>query len=373
MVSPFSAALASARGPLNAILRSQLVAGLATPRDVDDYLEAVDPTWSVRKIRARVVEVRRETSSALSVLVRPNENWCTFRAGQFVELSVRAKGVRHTRCFSLSSAPEDGMPLRLTIQATPGGRVSDWAANAECLGTVVELSRARGEFVLPKSLPPKLLFVSGGSGITPVMSMLRHLVATGYDGDIAFLHYARHEVIFADELRALASRSRRLRMGLFLTRDPDGRAAGTRLSSEGLSAFSPDWGERETFVCGPRGMIESITGLWRARGLYERLHIEHFAVPVRAAPMIARARCHLVFTRSDRETVGRTDISLLEQAEAAGLRPAYGCRMGICHTCTCRMISGTVRHQLTGTLTSGPNEAIQLCVSMPHSDVALDL
>jgi stearoyl-CoA 9-desaturase NADPH oxidoreductase len=374
MDRPWPAALAHARRRCNAVLRSKFVAGLTTPHDVDDYLECIDRTWSVRDVRARVEEIRRETSNAISVLVRPNENWRGFRAGQFVEVSVRTNGVRHTRCFSLSSAPEDGLPMRLTIQEIPGGKLSGWATGPGCLGDVVGLSPAKGSFVLPEPVPPKLLFVSGGSGITPLMSMLRHLIATGYAGNVVFVHYARRDVIFAEELAAISRRWVGIRTSVTLTRRPDdSHAPRSRFSRPALEAIAPDWTDRETFLCGPNALIDAVTEVWSARGLAERLHVERFAAPARTLSGFGHAQYRLLFARSGREMIGRDGVSLLEQAEAAGLRPAFGCRMGICHTCTRRKLSGTVRNTLTGAVTSEPDEAIQLCVTTPYSDVTLDL
>src|SRR5262249_41944264 len=157
-----------ARRPLNRLLRSGLAAALVSPRSVDDYLQSVDPTWSLREVRARVVAVTREATNVVSLWMAPNENWDGFRAGQFVQLSAPVAGVRTTRCFSLSSAPEDGLPLRITIKAAEAGRFSRWAVSAATVGDVIEMSQAGGEFVLPAPLPEKLLFLSGGSGITPL-------------------------------------------------------------------------------------------------------------------------------------------------------------------------------------------------------------
>src|SRR5579884_2760549 len=126
-----------ARRPLERLLRSRLVSGLTSPRSVDDYLQLVDSSWSVWEVRARLVRLRPEADQSTSLFLQPNGSWRGFRAGQFVQLSAFMGGVRHTRCFSVSSAPEDGLPLRLTIKAKPGGRVSGWARAGARVGDVV--------------------------------------------------------------------------------------------------------------------------------------------------------------------------------------------------------------------------------------------
>jgi ferredoxin-NADP reductase len=366
-------ALTRARRPVNTLMRTKVVAALASPRTIDDYLGLVDRAWSVHDVRARVARVERETSDTTSLYLKPNENWRGFRAGQFVQISAAIAGVRVTRCFSVSSAPEDRGHLRLTMKAVPDGRMSGWARCGARVGDVVELSQAMGEFVLPDPLPSRLLFVSGGSGVTPILSMLGHLAAVGYQGAVSCLHYARGEVVAGKELASLAKRlGARLATTCTTGASRDGRRL--HLGPSVLEVFEPRWADAQAFVCGPPAMNASAAAIWRARGIAERFHCEHFAPPSTTAVVRGDgAACRLVFARSKRENQGEGGVSLLEQAERAGLRPKHGCRMGICRTCTCRKLTGTVRNTLTGEISSRDDEPIQLCVSAPLSDVSLDL
>jgi ferredoxin-NADP reductase len=373
MNGALSAMFERARRPLSPLLRTQLVAGIASPRNIDDYLEVVDPAWSVHGVRARVVALRDEAGDAVSLFLRPNELWRGFRAGQYVQLSALHAGIRVTRCFSLSSAPADDGPVRVTIRIAPQGAISHWVRNQAHVGSVVSLSQAMGSFVLPDPVPPRLLFISGGSGITPVLSIIRQLVATDYAGSIACLHYARREVILGSEQASLAARCVRLQ---FKTHFTDG-STRARFSREQLESFVPRWAESYSFLCGPPSLNDAVTAVWTAAGLQNRLRTEHFT-PARTGPYLANdsddpRRHSLYFARSGRTVEDRPGASLLEQAEGAGLNPSYGCRRGICHTCTCRKLSGTVRNEHTGAVSREPNEDIQLCVSTPRSDVSLDL
>ncbi len=370
MVSTF----ARARRPLNAALRTPLIAALCAPRDIDDYLALFDATWSVREVRARVVGVRPETGGATTLLLLPNENWRGFRAGQFVNLTVEIGGVRHMRCFSLSSAPEDGLPLRITIRSLAGGRVARWAAECARPGQSVALSQALGDFVLPQPCPAQLLFVAGGSGITPIASIVRHLLARGHVGELAVLHYAPREPILGAEFTALARRCPQLRFQPVLTGvAPADPSFEGRLSTAHLDRIAPDWADRETFVCGPPPLRDAVSKLFEQRGAIQRLHVERFVGPVRSQAVSSGAPCRITFAKSGGAVQGRASVSLLEQAESAGLRPPHGCRMGICHSCTCKKLSGVVRNELTGALSGEPDEEIQLCISSPRSDVTLDL
>jgi ferredoxin-NADP reductase len=311
----------------------------------------------------------------VSLFLRPNELWLGFRAGQHVQLSASSAGIQVTRCFSLSSAPEDDGPVRVTIRLAPKGAISQWVRNEARVGSVVSLSQAMGSFVLPDPVPPRLLFLSGGSGITPVLSMVRHLVATGYAGQIAWLHYARREVILGSEQTSLAARCSRLQFKTHITDDL--RSQRARFSREQLETFVPSWTDSDSFLCGPPSLTEPVVALWTAAGLQNRLRTELFTLPPRG-PRLTRdsndpTRHSLFFARSGRTIEGQPGASLLEQAEGAGLNPPYGCRRGICRTCTCRKLSGIVLNERTGAVSREPTENIQLCVSAPRSDVSLDL
>jgi stearoyl-CoA 9-desaturase NADPH oxidoreductase len=368
-------ALGRARRPFNSVLRNSLVAGLVTPHTVDDYLELVAPMWSVREVRARIAEIRLERPDAVSLFLLPNENWQGFRAGQFVQLSVRIAGICHTRCFSLSSAPADQTPLRITLKLIPDGRISSWARQGARVRDLVRLSQAMGDFVLPRPIPPKLLFISGGSGITPIVSMIRQLAAIGHSAEIACLHYAPDAALFQEELALLSRRHLALRLAVHRTRPRYGQRADAHFSLEQLENFAPAWRECETFLCGPSPLMQAVTDLWQVHGLRQRLHLEHFAsaLPGRARGDAPYTEYEIAFARSRRAIYGSSDRSLLEQAELSGLHPAHGCRMGICQTCTCRKLSGITRNELTGQLSTQPDEEIQLCVSTPRTDVTLDL
>lgn len=361
--------------PLQSLLRSPLATALVAPRSVDDYLQLFNPAWSVHEARARVSEVRRERGGAVSLLLEPNRAWNGFRAGQHTELRIERAGIRHTRCFSLSSAPSDPGPVRVSMRALPGGKVSGWALEAAREGDVVMLSQAQGSFVLPEVLPDKLLFVSAGSGVTPILSMVRELAHTRHGAQVTWLHWGRSQTMLEDELFELDAEQPWLHLTLVRTEGPSAAAKQLRrLSLSVLNELVPAWAEHETFACGPGALLGTAGAIFSEQGLADRLHIESFgtawpSVPLDARPVDAR----IVFERSGRQARATQGLSLLEQAEAAGLTPRYGCRMGICHTCKCTKISGAVRDARTGVVSDRPNEEIRLCISTPRSDVTLDL
>jgi len=363
------------RGSRRRFSALRIAEALTTPHGVDRYLELVHPMLTVRELRAEVVGVARSTADTVTLTLRPTRQWRGFRAGQFVQVHVVIDGVRRTRCYSpaCSQHRADGS-VELTIKAHPEGLVSQYLHREARPGLVVGLSQADGVFTLPSPRPDRVLLVSGGSGITPVLSMLRTLVDEGHRGEIVFLHYAPDEqhVAYLDELRALAAAQDNVRLVLAYTdAEADGGELRGRFRAEHLRAAAPWYREAETFLCGPPALMTAIGAHYAGARLDDRLHTEEFA-PAPVVALDGAATGELTFTRSGR-AAANDGTPILVQAEAAGLAPEHGCRMGICFSCTAVKTSGCTRNVLTGELNPDPDTEIQVCISAPVGDVAVDL
>ncbi len=355
------------------LLASPVVDLLLGPHGVDRYLELIRPSLTVRDARATVIEVRHQTERSVTLRLRPNRAWAGFRAGQFIRLGVEIDGVRHTRTYSPAGAEQNGRrELELTVTVHPGGRVSEHLKTRVKRGDVLHLGEAQGEFCLPETIGDPLVLISGGSGITPVLSMLRTLLDAGHDGEIVFLHYARtkRDWLYRDEVGRLAETHANLRTRYVATREGGEHVDAATI--EALLADPQSLAHARAAVCGPPALIAGVETIWTAypEG-HERVLSETFTPP-RLTIADAPGTGTLRFARSDR-TAAVSAGSLLEQAEAAGLAPEFGCRMGICHTCTCRKRAGAVRNVLTGEISDGEDEDIQLCISVPAGDVDLEL
>jgi ferredoxin-NADP reductase len=350
-----------------------LLEALATPHGVDRYLELVNPMLTVRDLRAEITQVARSTADTVTLTLRPSRQWRGFQAGQFVQVTVDIDGVRRTRCYSpaCSQYRDDGR-IELTIKAHPEGVVSQFLHANAAPGLVVGLAQADGAFQLPLPRPDRMLLISGGSGITPVLSMLRTLCDEDYAGQVTFLHYGytERDVAYRDELIALAAQHDNVRLVLAYTEQADGGDLHGYFGDEHLQAVAPWHADAETFLCGPPALMKSVRSLYDERGLTDRLHFEDFA----PAPVVADgdATGSVSFERSDL-SADNSGATLLEQAEAAGLTPEYGCRMGICFTCTKIKTAGCTRNIRTGAIDADPDTEIQLCISVPVGDVALDI
>lgn len=356
--------------------RARRVAALAeallTPHGMDRYLELLNPMFVRDEIRGEVTDVRRQTGDTVTLTVRPSRAWRGFTAGQYVRVSVDIDGVRRTRCYSpaCSQHRADGL-LELTVKADPKGLVSRHLHRNVRRGTVLGLSQPDGGFTLPERRPGRVLLVSGGSGITPVLSMLRTLVDEGHPGEITFLHYANGpaDVLYRAELAELARRHANLRVVLAYTTTGEGGDLHGFFSAEHLDAAAPWYREAQTYLCGPTPLMDSVGELFDDAGLGERLHTEEFTPPALTFDA-ADATGQVRFAHSGAE-FANSGKPLLEQAEDAGLRPEHGCRMGICFSCTKVKTAGQVRNAKSGEVSGEENEEIQLCISVPVGDVEI--
>jgi stearoyl-CoA 9-desaturase NADPH oxidoreductase len=346
------------RGFRDRVLASPLVDLLTGPHGVDRYTELVEPTWTSGDARAKVIAVRRQTPRSVTLTLEPNRAFTGFRAGQHINLTVEIDGRRRTRPYSPASS--EGSPyIELTVGHHDGGLVSTYLYEQARPGMIVGLDSVGGDFTLPSVRPRRILFVSGGSGITPVMSMLRTMRAEGSDREIAFIHYARNpqEACYRDELAAMPG----VNVLHGYTRSPQAGELDGYFDADHLAAAMPS--PDAVYVCGPPALVEAV------RAHCDNVSSESFVPPVFTAEstggMVSFADSGVSATDDGRP--------LLEQAEAAGLNPESGCRMGICHSCTRRKTRGVVRNLITGSVSSAEEEDVQICVSVPVGDVDLAL
>lgn len=347
-----------------------LAARMTTPLLPDDYLRLANPLWSARELRGRVLEVRRETEDSATLVIKPGWGFSfDYQPGQYIGIGLLIDGRWRWRSYSLTSSPVTGdRRITISVKAMPEGFLSSHLVGGVAPGTIVRLAAPQGNFVLPDPAPPAVLFVTAGSGITPVMSMLRTLVRRGQITDVLHLHSAPTEadVMFAAELAELTRDHPGYRLQLRTTRD-QGRLDLSALDA--LDAVAPDWRERQTWACGPEALLNDAERLWTGAGIGERLHLERFAVS-RAAP--AGVGGAVTFTRSGKSAVADAATSLMDAGERVGVQMPFGCRMGICQSCVVDLVEGHVRDLRTG-VEHEPGTRIQTCISAASGDCALDI
>lgn len=353
----------------NAELLRSVVARMTTPLLPDDYLHMVNPLWTARELRGRIVEILLETEDAATLVIKPGWGWSAeYEPGQYVGIGVSVDGKWHWRSYSISSPFEPqtkkDQHLTITVKAMPEGFLSAHLVNGLEPGTIVRLALPQGEFVLPNPPPPKVLFWTGGSGITPIMSMLRTLDRRQTVPDVLHIHAApsRSSSIFRDERLALCERHESLKL-IESFDDEDGRFDVARLVEA-----CPDWKERQAWVCGPAAMLSAAEQHWEKAGISGQLHIERFSTKLSASAEGG----HVVFARSGKEADLDGATTLLEAGEAAGVQMPFGCRMGICHTCIVPLKKGTVKDLRDGAEFQ-ENQGVQTCITAAAGDCVLDI
>jgi ferredoxin-NADP reductase len=342
-----------------------LASRLTTPLLPDDYLHLLNPLWSARELRGQVVEVRPETETAATLVIQPGWGWSSsYRAGQYVGIGVQVAGRWHWRSYSLTSVPEHGDgTISITVKAMPEGFLSQHLISGLEPGTVVRLAAPQGDFVLPDPPPEKVLFLTAGSGLTPVMGMLRMLDRRKAMPDVVLVHSAKHEAdaLFRKELHALEQSHDRFHLHEQLT-DSMGL-----LKLERLASLVPDWAERETWACGPPAMLDDAERLWKRSHLTGRLHVERFSVQLDGAGGEGGT---VTFGPGGRTAEVDGATPLLEAGEAAGVQLPFGCRMGICQSCVVPLVAGSVRDLRNGTV-HHEGDRIQTCISAAAGDCVL--
>ena len=367
--------------PASARLRDRLVRlaeAATTPLLPADYLDIISPLRSGADLRGRIVDVVPETADAATIVIRPGADWAGHVPGQYVRIGIDVDGIRQWRAYSLTHGPRADKNISITVKAVPDGKVSNHLVRVATPGTFVHLEQATGDFVLPDSVSQagkgKLLFVTAGSGVTPVIGMLRNLfpvtdagvvrLARSNELDIVVVHVAPTEPdsIFLSNLKELAEAGA-------IDLVPRYDDVHGVLNVADLGHLVPDFAERTTYACGPAGLLDALQDHHDAAGL--TLFTEQF----RVALMEAGEGGTLTFTGNDTSVEADGSTPILDAAEAAGVLMPSGCRVGVCFGCVVPLRQGVVRDLRSGDLTTaspGDGVNIQTCISAAAGPCEID-
>lgn len=350
----------------------------------------LDDTMVCRQVRQETHDVRTFVLSA------PQPRLMRYAPGQFITLELEIEGQTINRCYTLSSSPTRPDTVSITVKRVPGGEVSNWLHDNLKAGDALRVLGPAGAFSCYLQQAPaqrKYLFLSAGSGITPLMSMSRAMHDTAQGADIAFVHSARTpgDIIFATELELLARNQPHFRLGFVCERHGDRPGwAGFNgfLSQSILQNIAPDFLQREVFTCGPGPYMAAVRALLQQAGFdMAHYHEESFsfetlataaadtAPPEEKFDSAGMALAHTVqFSRSGGEVRCIDGQTIIEATRAAGLRLPVSCTHGLCGTCKTKMISGKVDMQHAGGIRQREIDQgwILPCCSKPLSDVVLE-
>jgi glycine betaine catabolism B len=307
-----------------------------------------------------------------------------FEPGQFMTVSADVNGQSVERCYTISSPPTRPFLLSITVKRVPGGVMSNWLHDNMQPGSLLSAYGPSGTFTSTAAASDKALYLSAGSGVTPLMSMTRASIDLGLNRDVIFVHSARTpaDIVFRRELERLAALSPRLRTYFVcegIGDEADWAGPVGRLGLELLAQWAPDYREREVFTCGPAGYMSAVRGLLHDGGHDpKRYHQESFDITADVAPApgpqtqdtftVRLSRSSKTFTMSASETV-------LAAARKAGVPIPSSCSQGVCGTCKTKLVEGSVEMKHNGGIRE---REVQkgfrlLCCSRPTSDLTLEL
>lgn len=355
------------------ILLKNIIKPLVSPPVFDFWVSQFVGNASWETPLATVVERRVEARDAVTLVLRPNRHFHGFVPGQHINVTVDVAGVRQTRSYSLTDVPKKSGLLSITAKRVEGGKVSTELCQHVRVGDVVELGQAYGEMTIPADYQGNWLFLAAGSGITPLMSLVRALTQTDLSHSVTLVYWARTraDLCFYQELRELSIRQPRFQVHFVLTREQDPLPDDVqgRPSVALFESLLADLETHRAYACGSAGFVSAVQALLSDR--VESFSSEAFT-PV-TMPLTAEGSVSVVLTKSQRTLELPVGKTILQGLEEAGVTPPSGCRMGICNTCACGKVSGVIEDVLSGDVSEEAASALRICISAARSDIALDL
>jgi ferredoxin-NADP reductase len=357
---------------ISALRRQALRAAkaLTTPLLPDDYIELMNPLWTTRELKGRIEQVRPETEDASTIVIRPSFPWPGHKPGQYLRIGVEIDGRRHWRAYSLTSDPDHPRGLvSITVKHVAEGKMSPYFTRQAKPESLVFLGEVEGTFNLPEKPPGPAFFLSAGSGITPIFSMLRELERRGEVDDIVHVHCERTDdgIIFREHFDAFDKRNPGYRRTVNLSSE------NGRIKPADLDDLCPDWRDRDGFASGPTDLLEAFGSHWAEHGDAERFSMERFQPVIGQGDAEVGGGGTVRFRVTEVEATCDSGISILVGGEDAGATLPYGCRLGICHTCVGKLAQGKVRDLRTGELSGEQGEMVRTCVNAPEGHVEIDL
>ncbi|SDS84746.1 glycine-betaine demethylase subunit GbcB [Pseudomonas oryzae] len=353
-------------------------------------------TWTNGRHLVRCVKVIQETADVRTFCFMADQPMVFFfKPGQFVTLELTIDGEPVMRSYTISSSPSVPYSFSLTIKRVPGGKVSNWLHDNLKEGDQLPVHGPVGLFNAIDFPADKVLYLSGGVGITPVMSMARWFFDTNGEVDMVFVHSARtpKDIIYHRELRHMASRIENFKLHLICEKYEIGETwAGYRgyLSQKMLELIAPDFMEREVFCCGPTPYMNAVRRLLEANGFdMQRYHEEafgptpaevreeaqeHAAEAAEAAQQPVGEQRLVEFTATGKSVHIKPGETVYAAAAKVGLHIPKACGMGICGTCKVLKTTGEVSMEHNGGITDEDvaEGYILSCCSVPQGDVTID-
>ncbi len=361
-----------------------------TPRAVSEATSAAPLTANWRG-QLRVGSIVRETPSVKTFRLLPSSNESflpfTFVPGQFLNVAFWIGGARMNRSYSISSSPTRHEYVDLTIRREPRGAVSRHIDDLLKVGDKIEAGGPVGKFIFTGKEADSIVLISGGVGITPMVSITRYLTEQSWPGDIFFIYVCRTpaDIIFADEIAALQSRNPKLRVMIVMSRaeGTDWKGPRGHLTKELLAQSVPNLASRRVHLCGPPTMMDSTKAILAELGVPpDQVKTEAFGTPkpapaaagTTAKPTMAATGPLVTFSKNNKSSKIHIDQTILELSEELGIGIEFSCRVGTCGVCRVKMTSGEVEMAVDDALDPDDktNGIILACQAKAKSEVTVE-
>ena len=360
-------------------------------RNTPQFWSSTPPVWDADQDNMLVCsQVRQETADVKSFFFQTRKpSVFRFLPGQFITLELKIEGKTINRCYTISSAPTRPHTISITVKRQPNGVVSNWLHDYLKVGSKISVLGAAGEFSCTHHTAKQYLFLSGGSGITPLMAMARAFHDLAEDADIAFIHSARTpaDIIFRQELDLMQFNQPHFKAAYICEKaDADWMQRTGYLNLDMLKTIAPDFLKREVFTCGPAPYMAAVRALLGSAGFnmqhyheesftFDELPAEvHSEVIVKEAHTQNSANFSVQLTKSGVTIDCAPNQFVLDAGIAAGLRLPSSCRKGLCGTCKTKLISGKVDMKHGGGIRQREiDQGLFLpCCSKPLSDLVME-
>ncbi len=329
------------------------------------WLQKFNSLWSINQALGKIVQKENSAQNMMSLTIQVNRHFKMGQAGQHHPIFVEVNGVRYERSYSLTQL--DAQHVLLSVKKVEQGKVSSWLVEHAQVGDILEFGQPYGDMLLPKQAQAMVL-LAAGSGITPMLSLLKALSKTDRmtQAPIRLLYWVREyaDVAFKARFEKLAEQYPNFSFQVFYTQEKD---AGERLNQKHL-ALLENIENSVVYACGPSGFVAQAEQLFAHAQSFKS---EAFSMsPVENSDI---GFVNITLRKSNKVVAIPKGQSILTSLEQQNIKPTHGCRMGICNKCVCNKVEGSTKNLVNGGQNSEPGNLLKICVNSAQSDLVIDL